>query len=116
MQNARAIAVVQAETIELCGTNDAANCTSDWTNGWLVQRPASQQVLNATLIPTIDQLRWKGLGKSIRFRSNGTTVNNGTFYQCHRQKVAWQLKLSRQGRLRLTTQAENKQDNMLCTE
>ncbi|EXF46429.1 type 4 fimbrial biogenesis protein FimT [Pseudomonas sp. BAY1663] len=114
VQNARVTAVLHRETIEICGSKDTVNCTSDWSDGWLVHSPGRQQARNLTQLPSSDQLRWRGLGKNIRFRSNGTTLNNGTFYQCHKQKLAWQLKLSRQGRLRIATPAENNKEQAIC--
>lgn len=116
VQNARAAAVLKRETVEICGSKDAANCASEWDDGWLVQSLRTKRVLHLTQLPASLGLRWKGLGKKIRFRSNGTTPNNGKFYQCHKQKVAWQLKLNRQGRLRTATLTENRGDRALCDQ
>lgn len=113
VQGARAAAVMRKESIEICASNDATSCVSDWTAGWLVHSPGTQEILNVTLLAPGHDVRWKGMGQSVRFRSNGTTLNNGSFYQCHDSKVAWQLKLSRQGRLRQLPADEYK-DSTLC--
>ncbi|MCD1639166.1 GspH/FimT family pseudopilin [Pseudomonas stutzeri] len=113
VQGARAAAVMRKEPIEICASKDATNCVSDWTGGWLIHSPGAQKTLNVTQLAPGNDVRWKGMGQSIRFRSNGTTLNNGSFYQCHDSKVAWQLKLSRQGRLRKVPAVEYK-DSTLC--
>ncbi|KJH83753.1 GspH/FimT family pseudopilin [Stutzerimonas stutzeri] len=107
IQSTRAAAVMRKESVEICGTKDSATCNSDWVDGWLIRSTGSQQVFNVTRLRLGEQLQWKGLGKSVQFRSNGTTLNNGAFFQCHDTKVAWQLKLSRQGRLRKASAEEN---------
>jgi type IV fimbrial biogenesis protein FimT len=113
VQGARAAAVMRKEPIEICASKDATSCVSDWTGGWLVHSPGAQKVLNVTLLAPGSDVRWKGMGQSVRFRSNGTTLNNGSFYHCHDSKVAWQLKLSRQGRLRKVPADEYK-NSTLC--
>lgn len=113
VQGARAAAVMRKEPVEICASKDATSCASDWTGGWLVHSPGAQKILNVTLLAPGNDVRWKGMGQSIRFRSNGTTLNNGSFYQCHDSKVAWQLKLSRQGRLRKVPAVDYK-DSTLC--
>ncbi|MCQ2048333.1 MULTISPECIES: GspH/FimT family pseudopilin [Stutzerimonas stutzeri subgroup] len=113
VQGARAAAVMRKEPIEICASKDATSCVSNWTGGWLVHSPGAQKILNVTLLAPGNDIRWKGMGQSVRFRSNGTTLNNGSFYQCHDSKVAWQLKLSRQGRLRKVPADEHK-DSTLC--
>ena len=115
IQSTRAAAVIRKESVEICGSKDSATCNSDWVGGWLIRNTCSLQVLHVTQLSIEDQLRWKGLGKRVQFRSNGTTLNNGTFFQCHDTKVAWQLKLSRQGRVRETSARENA-DSTLCSD
>lgn len=115
LRNARAQAILQARTIEVCGSTDAQNCSAHWASGWLVRDPSLAQTLHVTRLPDHDALRWNGFTQTIRFRWNGTSpASNGRFYQCYRQQVAWQLILNRQGRLRQTTSAENKASS-LCS-
>lgn len=116
IQKARSHAVLHRQTVVLCGTNDATSCSSDWSKGWLSLMETTQEVLDVTQLPTSDELRWSGFGdRRIRFRANGTSpLSNGRFYQCHKQAVAWQLILSRQGRLKQGTSAENASRASLC--
>ena len=115
IQTARAAAVLNRETIEICGSNDGATCNADWTNSWLIRSVSAGRALSIMQTPEASGLHWKGLGGSIRFRSTGTTpLSNDTFYQCYENETAWQLKLSRQGRLRLTSASENDRDASLC--
>lgn len=113
VQGARATAVMRKVPIEICASKDATSCASDWSGGWLVHSPSAQTILNVTQLAPGNDVQWKGLGQSVRFRSNGTTLNNGSFYQCHDSKVAWQLKLSRQGRIR-EVPADEYKDSTLC--
>jgi type IV fimbrial biogenesis protein FimT len=107
LHNARAEAVLKRRTLEICGSSDGQTCSADWSDGWLV-RAADNQLLQLTQLTSHDELRWHGFQESIRFRDNGTSpTGNGRFYQCHKQIVTWQLVLSRQGRLRQGTSAEN---------
>ncbi|WP_222910740.1 GspH/FimT family pseudopilin [Pseudomonas sp. DNDY-54] len=117
IQKARAKAVLHRQTILICGTSDTTNCISDWRNGWLTQTETTGQVLDVTQLSTADELRWSGFGdQRIRFYENGTSPwSNGRFYQCYKQRVAWQLILSRQGRLRQGTAADNASKASLCT-
>lgn len=111
LNNARADAVLKRRTVEICGSNNGENCSANWSDGWLVR--ASDKILHLTQLPTHDNLRWSGFQQSIRFRENGSTpTGNGRFYECHKQKVAWQLILNRQGRLRQGTPAENSSANL----
>ncbi|MDO9625831.1 MAG: GspH/FimT family pseudopilin [Pseudomonas sp.] len=116
IQNARLTAVLQRKAVELCGTSNAHTCNANWANGWLTQVIATQNVLSVAQLPTPGELRWSGFGKSIRFHANGTTTTgNGRFYQCHKQKIAWQLIINRQGRLRVGSPAENAADAARCS-
>ncbi len=116
IQKARAKAVLHRQTIVLCGTRDTTSCISDWRNGWLTQSETTGQVLAVTQLPAADELRWSGFGdQRIRFYDNGTSPwSNGRFYQCYKQRIAWQLILSRQGRLRQGTAADNASKASLC--
>ncbi len=117
LQKARARAVLQRQTVVLCGSEDTLSCSGNWANGWITQEEASQQTLHVIQLATADKLRWSGFGdQRIRFYDNGTSPwSNGRFYQCYKQRIAWQLILSRQGRLRQGTAADNASKASLCT-
>lgn len=116
LQHARTQAILQRRTIEVCGSADAQTCSANWASGWLTRTLSSEQILHITQLPNHDALRWSGFTQSIRFHSNGTSpTGNGRFYQCHKQGVAWQLILNRQGRLRIGTAEENTSKASLCT-
>ncbi|HBC24464.1 MAG TPA: fimbrial biogenesis protein FimT [Pseudomonas sp.] len=115
LNNARAEAILQRRTIEICGSSDGKTCSTSWAHGWLVRVP-NGRVMQLTQLPSHDTLRWSGFQQTIRFHNNGSSPNsNGRFYQCHKQKVVWQLVLSRQGRLRQGTPAENADKASLCS-
>ncbi|AHL74291.1 general secretion pathway protein GspH [Stutzerimonas stutzeri] len=115
LNNARAEAVLRRRTIEICGSSNGQTCSANWVSGWLV-RTSDNQILQLTQLPTHDDLRWSGFQQSIRYRDNGSSpTGNGRFYQCHKQQVAWQLILNRQGRLRHGTPAENSGSADLCS-
>ena len=111
LNDARADAVLKRRTVEICGSSNGESCSANWGDGWLVR--TSDKVLQLNQLPTHDNLRWSGFQQSIRFRDNGSSpTGNGRFYECHKQKVAWQLILNRQGRLRQGTPAENNSANL----
>lgn len=115
LQHARTQAILQRHIIEVCGATQALTCSTNWAGGWLVRMPSSGQILHTTQLPSPDALRWSGFTQTIRFRSNGTSpTGNGRFYQCHRQQIAWQLILNRQGRVRQGSPAENSASASLC--
>jgi len=117
IQKARSKAVLHRQTVVLCGSSDATSCSSDWSKGWLTLVETTQEVLDVTQLPTTDELRWSGFGnRRIRFYANGTSpLSNGRFYQCYKQRIAWQLILSRQGRLRQGSKAEDTSKISLCS-
>lgn len=116
VQKARAKAVIQRRMIVLCGISDAVTCSLDWSRGWLTVAEGTQEILNVTEISLADELRWSGFGdQRVLFIENGTTRNNGRFYQCYKQRIAWQLILNRQGRLKLGTAADNASKASLCS-
>lgn len=117
VQSARSAAILQRQTVELCGTTNHIDCSGDWANGWLIRLQKNQQPLHTTQLTESDPLRWRGFSSAIRFHSNGTSsASNGRFYQCYEQRIAWQLILNRQGRLRQAKAAENKEMDQLCYE
>jgi len=114
LNNARAEAILQRRTVEICGSSDGITCSASWANGWLVRVPGGR-VMQLSQLPSHDALRWSGFQQTIRFHNNGSSpISNGRFYQCYKQKMAWQLVLSRQGRLRQGTSAENAEKASLC--
>ncbi len=117
IQKARAKAVLDRQMVVVCGTSDKTNCSSDWRNGWLTRAEPTGRILAVTQLPAAGELRWIGFGdQRIRFYENGTSPwSNGRFYQCYKQRIAWQLILSRQGRLRQGTAADNASKVSLCT-
>ncbi|MTZ14242.1 prepilin-type N-terminal cleavage/methylation domain-containing protein [Pseudomonas sp. JL972] len=116
VQNARTKAVLHRQTIVLCGTQDATNCSNNWSDGWLTRSETSQEVLHVTELSGADELHWSSFGgQRIRFFENGTSpTSNGRFFQCYKQRIAWQLILSRQGRLKRSTPAEDAHDAARC--
>lgn len=115
LNSARAEAILQRRMIEVCGSSDGKTCSASWSSGWLV-RTSDHRILQLTQLPSHDALRWSGFQQGIRFHNNGSSpISNGRFYQCHKQKVAWQLVLNRQGRLRQATAAENTDKASLCS-
>lgn len=114
LHNARAQAVLQRRTIEICGSEDGATCSANWADGWLV-RTTRGQVLQLTQLPHHDELNWVGFSDSIRFLDNGASPSsNGRFYQCSGEQIAWQVVVSRQGRIRQSSEAENISKANLC--
>ncbi|CAM5260906.1 Type II secretion system protein H OS=Stutzerimonas stutzeri OX=316 GN=CXK92_09595 PE=3 SV=1 [Stutzerimonas stutzeri] len=117
IQKARAKAVLHRQTIVLCGTVDTGSCSGSWANGWMTRTETSDKILDVTQLASAEELRWSGFGdQRIRFYDNGTSPHsNGRFYQCYKQRIAWQLILSRQGRLRQGTAADNASKASLCS-
>ncbi|AFM34603.1 MULTISPECIES: GspH/FimT family pseudopilin [Stutzerimonas stutzeri subgroup] len=117
IQNARAKAVLRRQTVVLCGTRNMDTCSNDWRDGWLTKLETTGQKLALTQLTGAKELRWIGFGnQQIRFYENGTSPwSNGRFYQCYKQRIAWQLILSRQGRLRQGTAEENESKAALCS-
>ncbi|EMD99299.1 MULTISPECIES: GspH/FimT family pseudopilin [Stutzerimonas] len=114
LHNARTQAVLRRRTIEICGSGDGATCSTNWADGWLV-RTTTGQTLQLTQLPHQAELSWIGFSESIRFRDNGAApASNGRFYQCHGKQVAWQVVVSRQGRIRQASEAENTAQASLC--
>ncbi|HAG78385.1 GspH/FimT family pseudopilin [Pseudomonas sp. NP21570] len=114
LHNARTQAVLRRHTIEICGSGDGETCSANWTDGWLV-RTSAGQILQLTQLPHHSELSWTGFNESIRFRDNGASpASNGRFYQCHGGQVAWQVVVSRQGRIRQASETENAAQADLC--
>lgn len=116
LQSARSRAVLQGQTIEVCASSDGMQCDNAWHKGWILRLPDTEEVLavekseqpNATL-------HWNGYKDRLLFRRNGQTPSsNGRFYLCHENNVMWQLVISRSGRVRHTSTAENMAEAYRC--
>jgi type IV fimbrial biogenesis protein FimT len=116
LQQARAQAVLRKEDIELCPSQDGAQCTLDWKDWRLIRlRNNNKQLHYAAPHPGITQLRWSGFSSAIRFHSNGTSpISNGRFYICEQGSITLQIVLNRQGRIRWASTSENRRESKLC--
>lgn len=116
VHNARSHAVTQRVTVELCGSRDGLSCHSDWSHGWLLREANNKTPIAVTLLnPDRQRFQWSGFNQGIRFQSNGvSSISNGRFYGCYKEKISWQLILNRQGRLRVGSQQENSEKNTNC--
>lgn len=117
LHQARLQAILNRTTVEMCGTFDGDTCHDSWTNGWRWYAQSSpEQPLQIIQTSGSEPIYWSGAGfdKRIRFFPNGTTSNNGRFFQCREQQPSWQLVINRQGRVRLSTAAENTGEEYRC--
>jgi len=120
LRAARSEAIARVRRIELCGSSSGQHCDSAWEKGWLIRDPATNTRLRYSPLNSPEQLTWAGASvasQSITYQANGTTAsNNGRFILCTAQKrVAWQLIINRQGRVRHNDGLENGQsDSALC--
>ncbi|VXD02534.1 Tfp pilus assembly protein FimT-like protein [Pseudomonas sp. 8Z] len=116
LQSARNRAVLQGQALEICPLSDNQQCGSDWNQGWILRMPASAEVLAVEQADTNDAtLHWRGYQQRILFhRSGQTPSSNGRFYLCHDSNVVWQLVISRSGRIRQTSDAENQDEAYRC--
>lgn len=116
----RSEAIALARRIELCGSSTGQTCDSAWEKGWLIRDPASNTRLRYSPLSSGENLTWVGASlasQSITYQANGTTVsNNGRFILCNAdRRVAWQLVINRQGRVRHNEGLESGQsDSVLC--
>ncbi|GLK87589.1 GspH/FimT family pseudopilin [Pseudomonas turukhanskensis] len=120
LKTARSEAITGNHRVELCGSSNGQQCDHRWSEGWLMRNPITQTVLRFSPQPGRDQLRWTGAGQAnqtIVFQANGTMISsNGRFVLCSAERrVAWQLVINRQGRIRQSTGLESGQsDSDLC--
>lgn len=116
LNHARLQAVLNKTSVELCGTRDGATCGRDWSQGWRMQfMNAPGHVVQIQQHRSSTPLRWAGFDSRIRFHANGTSPSsNGRFFQCKGEKIAWQLILNRQGRVRLASHQENLEEAHRC--
>ncbi len=117
---ARSRAVTGHTTIELCGSRNGENCSSDWSSGWLMQAvPPGRQAEPPEQVTQLDprhlQLQWAGFRPKIAFNASGySTASNGRFFVCRDHAIDWQLILNRQGRLRRGSVRENREQDHRC--
>ncbi|WP_373389196.1 GspH/FimT family pseudopilin [Pseudomonas alcaligenes] len=118
LHQGRAVAILNRQKVEICASTDGLSCVTDWRKGWMTRRSGDTPTLLHRFQTKPDtHLEWTGFGKTILFHPNGTTpASNGRFYQCAEGKIAWQLILNRQGRVRQATRAENLQASSRCTK
>lgn len=114
--HARSAAVTQREPVQLCASLDMQNCHTDWSKGWIIRKLGDQNLLTGNQLDTPSMLlKWDGFQKNIVFHPSGISLTtNGRFYLCRDKKVEWQLVLNRQGRLRTSSQSENRQQDSKC--
>ena len=116
----RSNAIARARRIELCDSSSGQGCDSAWEKGWLIRDPATSTPLRYSPLSPDENLSWAGASlasQSITYQANGTTVsNNGRFILCNAdRRVAWQLVINRQGRVRHIDGLESGQsDRVLC--
>lgn len=119
LNHARLQAVLRRTTVGLCGSPDGLTCRNDWSQGWriyLLNNPEQNLHIQQIGAPSAT-IRWAGFDKQLRFHSNGTSpTSNGRFFQCKGEKIAWQLVINRQGRVRQASRAENQEEAHRCQQ
>lgn len=116
----RTEAFTRMRRVELCGSSNGQHCDHRWSHGWLMRDPATPALLGYSRQQGRDTLRWIGAGQanqSIVYLANGATASsNGRFVLCSVEgRVAWQLVINRQGRVRQSIGLETGQsDSQLC--
>ncbi|MCJ0973726.1 GspH/FimT family pseudopilin [Stutzerimonas marianensis] len=101
LNEARSHAITLRRNVRLCGSSDGLTCDGDWQRYWLMITTDNDQTIQLHHLSDTADLCWRGARDSIEFHPNGTTLlGNGRFSLCRSDGVAWQLVLSRQGRLR----------------
>ncbi len=117
LQVARAQAVIEGRSVEVCGSRDGLSCSPGWSDGWLIRAARTQEPFRVRHGDGLKGLAWSGFGTSILFRGNGSSpISNGRFFQCHQGRVAWQLILNRQGRVREASFKENQAEQGRCAD
>ncbi len=120
VHQARALAVTRRVSVELCGSSDGQQCSTNWSQGWILRpraqgstQPPPEQItgLDAGRL----KLQWAGFQQNIVFHANGfSTASNGRFFMCREGAIDWQLVLNRQGRLRRASVQENREQDHRC--
>ncbi len=117
----RSKAITERIDVELCGSSDMSNCSSNWSGGWLIRKvPKSGQADTPSHINKLDnrhlQLQWAGFRPKVVFHASGySSASNGRFFVCRKGRIDWQLVLNRQGRLRRAHSTENREQDHRCT-
>jgi len=116
LQQARARAVIEGRSVEVCASEDGEQCGADWNKGWILKAVGREETLAAEqLSPATHRLHWQGFTQRIVFHANGQSpTGNGRFYLCQDGDLAWQLVLNRQGRVHISTKAENRKEAHRC--
>ena len=115
LQIARANAIAERRAVLLCASS-SLECMEDWNEGWILKSPRSNEILSRDKLSGLNgKLHWTGYRKEILFRSDGTSpTSNGRFFLCTQHGLAWQLIISRQGRIRKSDPKEDIKDAYLC--
>ncbi|MGE8500103.1 MAG: GspH/FimT family protein [Pseudomonas sp.] len=116
LQEARARAILEGRTIEICAYSTGEQCGEDWNKGWILRASRTKEILSVKQSTRSEgTLRWSGYSTTIRFRPNGTSpTGNGRFTLCAPQAMAWQLVINRQGRIRSASNSENQNEQHRC--
>ena len=97
----RSKAITERIDVELCGSSDMSNCSSNWSGGWLIRKvPKSGQADTPSHINKLDnrhlQLQWAGFRPKVVFHASGySSASNGRFFVCRKGRIDWQLVLNR---------------------
>ncbi|MDH1213040.1 GspH/FimT family pseudopilin [Pseudomonas chengduensis] len=115
LQIARTKAIAENRAVLLCPSSDV-ECMDDWNEGWILKSPTTDEILSRDKLSGLDGiLHWTGYRKEILFRSDGTSpTGNGRFFLCTQHGLAWQLIISRQGRVRRSDAKEDIKDAYRC--
>jgi type IV fimbrial biogenesis protein FimT len=110
----RAQAVVDRQSVRLCGSDDGKTCNGQWSRGLLTLHENAQEPLTYHAIDSAQPLHWKGARSNaeLLFQANGTThMSNGRFVFCgtNPPRVAWQIVVNLQGRHRVVSGLERGQ-------
>lgn len=118
LEHARTLAVSDRRLIEVCASTDGLSCQGDWNRGWILRAAATEEILARESFDDSNPnalLQWTGYSQSIRFRTNGTSpISNGRFTLCTDKGLVWQIVISRQGRIRLADDQENRKEPFRC--
>lgn len=112
---ARSEAIRRQSLVTVCKSKDGKTCSGKWKDGWIVfsARNPTDLVNNTTLLrvyPALggsDFLVWRGFRSHdyLQLRPDGSTYGqNGSFIICVgvlSKKLAWLIKVSQTGRLRV---------------
>jgi type IV fimbrial biogenesis protein FimT len=115
LDNARQQAILRNQTVSLCSSDNAKNCLTNWSQGYLIflGQPSAAAVDSSAIIfydHQADAGQWSvqtfAQKSFITFATDGTTIENGTLTFCPKNRdphYARALFLSQSGRVRLST-------------